>query len=48
MGFTIMESFMDSLIVESVLGVGTKITMEKTIKELPKEESLTLEKALRG
>ena len=48
MGFTIMESFMDSLIVESVLGVGTKITMEKTIKELPKEESLTLEEALRG
>lgn len=48
MGFTIMESFMDSLSVESVLGVGTKITMEKTIKELPKEENLTLEEALRG
>ena len=48
MGFTIMESFMDKLIVESVLGVGTKITMEKEIKELPKTDSLTLEEALRG
>lgn len=48
MGFTIMESFMDSLCVESVLGVGTKITMKKTIKEPPKMEELTLEEALRG
>ncbi len=48
MGFTIMESFMDKLVVESVLGVGTKITMEKEIKELPKVENLTLEEALRG
>lgn len=48
MGFTIMESFMDKLTVESVLGVGTKITMEKKIKELPKTEGLTLEEALRG
>ena len=48
MGFTIMESFMDNLKIESVLGVGTKITMEKEIKELPKTESLTLEEALRG
>ena len=48
MGFTIMESFMDKLTVESVLGVGTKVTMEKKIKELPKTESLTLEEALRG
>ncbi len=48
MGFTIMESFMDSLVVESVLGVGTKITMEKAIKEIPKDESLTLEEVLRG
>ena len=31
MGFTIMESFMDELKVESVLGVGTKITMKKVI-----------------
>ena len=32
MGFTIMESFMDSMNVESIVGVGTKITMRKTIK----------------
>ena len=48
MGFTIMESFMDELQVESVLGLGTKITMKKTIKEQPKEEIVTLEEALRG
>ena len=48
MGFTIMESFMDKLVVESVFGVGTKVTMEKEIKELPKTEGLTLEEALRG
>ena len=48
MGFTIMESFMDNLRIESVLGVGTKVVMEKTIKEIPKEENLTLENALRG
>ncbi len=48
MGFTIMESFMDNLKVESVLGLGTKITMIKTIKEQPKNEEVTLEEALRG
>lgn len=32
MGFTIMESFMDELKVESVLGIGTKVTMKKLIK----------------
>ena len=32
MGFTIMESFMDEIEVESILGLGTKITMSKTIK----------------
>ena len=48
MGFTIMESFMDYLNVESVLGLGTKITMKKTIKEQPREETVTLEEALRG
>ena len=31
MGFTIMESFMDKVEVESVLGLGTKITMKKKI-----------------
>ncbi len=33
MGFTIMESFMDDLKIESILGLGTKITMTKMIKE---------------
>ena len=32
MGFTIMESFMDELKIESVVGVGTKITMKKVIQ----------------
>ena len=32
MGFTIMESFMDSVEIESVVGLGTKITMTKKIK----------------
>ncbi len=33
MGFTIMENFMDELKVESILGLGTKITMSKKIKK---------------
>lgn len=33
MGFTIMESFMDDVKVESILGLGTKVTMKKIIKE---------------
>mgnify|MGYP003299983465 CR=1 FL=1 len=32
MGFTIMESFMDELKVESIVGLGTKISMKKKIK----------------
>ena len=32
MGFTIMESFMDSMKVESIVGLGTKVTLIKTIK----------------
>ena len=40
MGFTIMESFMDKVEVESVVGLGTKVTMCKTIKnKLENEES---------
>lgn len=31
MGFTVMETFMDSVEVESVTGVGTKVTMVKQI-----------------
>lgn len=41
MGFTIMESFMDELRVESVLGLGTKIIMKKRIHQERKEEALT-------
>src|SRR5574344_914974 len=33
MGFTIMESFMDELKIESVLNLGTKVTMKKVIKK---------------
>lgn len=36
MGFTIMESFMDKMEVESIVGLGTKITMIKSIT--PKED----------
>jgi len=32
MGFTIMESFMDELKVESIVGLGTKVYMKKTIQ----------------
>ena len=38
MGFTIMESFMDTVFIESVLGLGTKITMTKYIKEKTEEK----------
>ena len=38
MGFTIMESFMDDVKVESVLGIGTKVTMKKMIKVSEVEE----------
>ena len=33
MGFAIMENFMDELNVESVVGLGTKISMKKKIKK---------------
>lgn len=33
MGFTIMESFMDEVKIESILGLGTKVTMKKMIKK---------------
>jgi len=33
MGFTIMQSFMDELNIESVVNLGTKITMKKNIKQ---------------
>ena len=34
MGFTIMESFMDYVTVESAVGLGTKVTMKKRITSL--------------
>ena len=40
MGFTIMESFMDEMKIESIIGVGTKITMKKLIKRHENLESL--------
>ena len=41
MGFTIMESFMDEVKIESVLGLGTKVTMKKVIK-IPEEEKVEI------
>ena len=38
MGFTIMESFMDTVKIESVVGLGTKITMNKKIKKSTENE----------
>ncbi len=37
MGFTIIESFMDEVKIESIVDIGTKVTMKKVIK---KEEVL--------
>ena len=46
MGFTIMESFMDEVEIDSVLGLGTKVIMKKKIKKhlvnLEKEELVSL------
>ena len=33
MGFTIMESFMDDVEIDSVFGLGTKVVMKKKIKK---------------
>lgn len=38
MGFTVMETFMDELSVESINGEGTKITLRKKIKRSIDEE----------
>lgn len=50
MGFTIMESFMDDINVESVVGLGTKITMKKVINKVepPEEERMLNEAELGG
>jgi len=39
MGFTIMENFMDELKIESILGLGTKVTMSKKIKRIKEENT---------
>lgn len=39
MGFTIMENFMDKLKVESIVGLGTKVTMSKKIKKAKEENT---------
>lgn len=47
MGFTIMESFMDKVEAESIIGLGTKITMTKAIKQSIEIEEEHI-KAFRG
>lgn len=47
MGFTIMESFMDLVEVESIIGLGTKVTMKKHIKKMTEENEDDYTKALR-
>ena len=39
MGFTIMESFMDDVKIESVVNLGTKVTMSKKIKKIEENTS---------
>lgn len=39
MGFTIMESFMDEVHIESVVDLGTKITMKKVISKPEPQDS---------
>lgn len=50
MGFTIMESFMDDVEVESMLGIGTKVKMRKKIKKNNdvEEEKNMLNATIRG
>ena len=42
MGFAVMESFMDDVEVESVLGLGTKITMRRKIKSNSQKEDFAV------
>ena len=44
MGFTIMESFIDEVDIHSVVGIGTRIIMKKTIKKEEKQEQIKEEK----
>ena len=43
MGFTIMESFMDYVNVESAVGLGTKVTMKKKIMSVEDEKEKCIE-----
>ena len=43
MGFTIMESFMDSIEVESIVGLGTKVTMKKKRKKHEEEKEVNMD-----
>ena len=47
MGFTIMESFMDELKVESTLGVGTRVYMKKEIKSKDEQVINPIEKIIK-
>ena len=46
MGFTIMENFMDEVKVESIVGLGTKITMRKNIVKQNESEDLQTENVI--
>lgn len=48
MGFTIMESFMDTVEIESIVGIGTKITMSKTIKKQDDKSEKEIQMINRG
>ena len=41
MGFTIMENFMDTMEVESIVGLGTKVTMSKIISKPEEDEEIS-------
>ena len=43
MGFTIMENFMDNLKIESISGLGTKISMKKKIKNIENRDKKYIE-----
>ena len=43
MGFTIMESFMDKMEIESIVGLGTKVTLIKNIKPKIKDSEQEFE-----
>ena len=43
MGFTIMENFMDNLKIESISGLGTKISMKKKIQNLENRDKKYIE-----